>query len=134
MKKRLVLVPISILAISLAIGFCWGFFSAKDMYQIADSTFFGWNVFDDRCTIIDVSEPDDYGEIIISTVLVDTQWKYTFRIMPDTIYFEGSISLDKVAVGDTVRVYASYSHVTSEREVICRYVEILPVDRDDEMR
>lgn len=128
MKKRLAFSIISVLLVSLLLGFWRGFSFAKDEYQITDWTFLRWNVFDEQCTIIDVSEPDAYGEIVIRAVLKDTTLEYAFRIMPDTIYFEGSIPLEELAVGDIIRVFASYSHITAGSEVICRYVEMLPIE------
>ena len=128
MKKRLAFLTISILLVSLLLGFWYGFSRAKDQYRITDSSFYGWNVLDDQYTITDVSEPDEYGEIVISTVLKDTKMKYAFRIMPDTIYFEGGIPLGEITAGDVIRIFAAYSHMTVDREAICRYIEMLPAE------
>lgn len=133
MKKRLAFSIIFVLLVSLLLGFWCGFSFARDEYQITDSTFFSWNIFDEQCTIIDISEPDAYGEIVISAISADAKLEYAFRIMPDTIYFEGSVPLNALIPGDIIRVFASYSHMTTEREVICRYVEMLPVVSSNDM-
>lgn len=131
--KKFLIFPITII-VSLSFGFLCGFLLTKDEFQITDSSFFSWTVFDEQCIITNVSDPDAYGEIVISAVLAeDTKLKYAFRIMPDTIYFEGGIPLDALIPGDIILVFASYSHMTTEREVICRYVELLPVVSSNDM-
>lgn len=128
MKRHLVLLVIVCLSISLLLGTWTGFSLAEDKFQITDSSFYGWDVLDNQYVIIDVSEPDDYGEIVISAVLADTKLKCAFRIMPDTICFEGGIPIGEVTAGEVIHIFAAYNHMTVDREAICRYIEILPAE------
>lgn len=139
MKKRATapiasVLIIAVLVVSLLFGFWHGFARAKIRYQVTDSHFVRTYLIDSRFMITGVSGPDEYGETVIYATELETGLNYAFRLMPDSIYFEGNPPLEALTAGTVARVYTTYHHLMDSihfedsYEAICRYITVSPVD------
>lgn len=139
MKKRTTapvasVLIIAVLVVFLLFGFWRGFARAKTRYQVTDSHFVRTDLIDSQFVITGVSGPDEHGETVICATELETELNYAFRVMPDSIYFEGNPPLDTLTAGTVAHVYTTYHHLMDSihfkgsYEAICRYITISPVD------